>query len=325
MPSISRRVALALTLACAAAAAPTFAASWPANSIRLVVPFPPGGGTDIIAREVSNKVAGLTHWNFIVDNKPGAGGNLGVDNAVKSPADGYTLVIGQTSNLAINPTLYPRLPYKPLKDLTPISMIGSAALAVVVASNSPYHTLADVLAAARAHPGSVNVATSGNGTVAHMALELLQKESGAKFTHIPYKGASQGLTDLIGGNVQMYISSVPTLIGHIQTGKLRALAVTSLKRVEDLPQTPTVAESGFKGFEAVVWFGVLGPAGLPADIVKRLNTAINEALQLPELRKKLGGQGLDVQGDTPQEFGRYIEAEIAKWGPIVKASGARID
>ena len=273
----------------------------------------------------ANKVSGLTHWNFIVDNKPGAGGNLGVDVAAKAAPDGYTLVVGQTSNLAINATLYPRLPYNPVKDLTPISLIGSSALAIVVASNSPYRTLADAVGAARANPGSINVATSGNGTVAHMALELLQKQSGVKFTHIPYKGASQGLTDVIGGNVQMYISSVPTLIGHIQSGKLRPLAVTSLKRVDDLPQTPTVAESGYQGFEAVVWFGLLGPAKLPADITMRINAAVNKALLLPDLRKKLGGQGLDVEGDTPEQFGHLIQTEIAKWGPIVRASGARID
>jgi tripartite-type tricarboxylate transporter receptor subunit TctC len=323
MHLVTRRAVLALGLACAIAA-PAFADGWPSNPIRLVVPFPPGGGTDILARQVAKEVTAQTHWNFIVDNKPGAGGNIGVDNAVKSPADGYNLVIGQTSNLAINPTLYPHLPYNPVKDLTPVSLIGSSPLVVVVAANSPFHTLGEAIAAARAKPGSVNVATSGNGTVAHMALELLMKDSGVKFTHVPYKGASQGLTDLMGGNVQMYISSVPTLIGSIQSGKLRPLAVTSLKRVNDLPQTPTVAET-YKGFEAVTWFGLLGPAKLPADITTRLSAAVNKALQSPELRKKLGEQGLDVEGSTPEQFGRLIRTEIAKWAPIVKASGVTLD
>ena len=325
MRFVSRRAALAVGLACCAIAAPAFADSWPANPIRLVVPFPPGGGTDILARTVAKEVTTQTHWNFIVDNKPGAGGNIGVDNLVKSPADGYNVVIGQTSNLAINATLYPHLPYDPVKDLAPISLIGRSPLLVVVAANSPYHTLAEAIAAARANPGSVNVATSGNGTVAHMALELLMKDSGVKFTHVPYKGASQGLTDLIGGNVQMYISSVPTLIGQIHAGKLRPLAVTSLKRVDDLPTVPTVAESGYKGFEAVVWFGLLAPAKTPADITARLSAAVNKALQAPDLRKKLGSEGVDVEGSTPGEFGRLIQAEVAKWRPIVKASGVTLD
>lgn len=323
MKNLSRRALLAVGLACAVAA-PAFADKWPSNPIRLVVPFTAGGGTDILARQVAKEVTEQTHWNFIVDNKGGAGGNLGVDNVVKSPADGYNLVIGQTSNLAVNATLYPHLPYNPVKDLTPISLIGRAPLVMVVAASSPYHTLADILAAGRAKPGAINVATSGNGTVSHMALELLMKESGVKFQHVPYKGASQGLTDLIGGNVQVYISSVPTLIGQIQTGKLRPLAVTSVKRVPDLPQVPAVAET-YKGFEAVTWFGVLGPAKLPADITNRLSVAINKALQTPELRKKLGEQGLDVEGSTPQQFEHLIQAEIAKWAPIVKGSGVTLN
>lgn len=324
MNTATRRAALALGLACAIAA-PAFAAdNWPGNPIRLVVPFTAGGGTDILARQVAKEVTTQTHWNFIVDNKGGAGGNLGVDNVAKSPADGYNLVIGQTSNLAINATLYPHLPYNPVKDLTPISLIGSSPLVFVVAANSPYHSLAEVVAAAKARPGAINVATSGNGTVSHMALELLMKDSGAKFQHVPYKGASQGLTDLIGGNVQVYISSVPTLIGQIQTGKLRPLAVTSAKRVHDLPKVPTIAET-YKGFEAVTWFGLLGPARLPADISTRLSAAVNKALQSPDLKKKLGEQGLAVEGSTPQQFEHLIQSEIAKWAPIVKASGVTLD
>lgn len=316
---------LLVLLAAAAVCSPSFADTWPSKPIRLVVPFPAGGGTDIIARDLTQKITDTTRWNFIVDNKPGSGGNIGVDNVAKSAADGYSLVLGQTSNLAINPSLYSKLPYDPVKDLTPISMVASSPLALVVAANSPYKTLGDLVAAAKAKPGSINFATSGNGTVAHLATELFQKEAGVKLTHIPYKGASQGITDVIGGQVQVYVSSVPTLIGHIRNGKLRGLAVTSLKRVDDLPQVPTVAESGYKGFEAVTWFGVLGPANLPKDVTARLNTEINKALKAPDLQKKLSDQGADVTGSTPEQFAKLVRDDIVRWGKVVKESGAKID
>lgn len=300
-------------------------AAYPSRAIKLIVPFPAGGGTDLIAREVANKVAVSNGWSIIIDNKPGSGGNLGVDTAAKSAPDGYTLVLGQTSNLAINPTLYPKLPYNPEKDLTPIVAVASAPLALVVAADSPYKTVADVVAAAKAKPGTLNYASSGSGTVAHLATELLQKTAGVKFTHVPYKGAAQGSTDLIGGQIQMYMSSVPTLIGYVKNGKMRILAVTSAKRTADLPAVPTVAESGFKGFEAVTWFGIAGPDGLPKDVVAKLNGAFNKALQDPEVKKKLASQGTDALGGTPDQFAKLIHDDIGRWGPIVKESGAKVD
>lgn len=300
------------------------AQAWPAKPIRIVVPFPAGGGTDLITREVTNKLAG-SGYTFIVDNKPGSGGNLGVDAASKSPADGYTLVMGQTSNLAINPTLYTKLPYDPVKNLTPVSLVASAPLVIVVGADSPYKTLADVVAAAKAKPGALNFATSGNGTVAHLAAESFQRAAAIKLTHVPYKGAAQGATDVISGQVQLYVSSIPTLIGHIKGGKMRPIAVTSLKRVDDLPQVPTIAESGYQGFDAVTWFGILGPANLPKDVVAKLNTDINKALKDPELHKKLGDQGADIAGSTPEQFAKLIRDDIARWGKIVKESGAQVD
>ena len=318
---ISRRAVLAIAGASFVASA-AFAQAWPAKPIRMVVPFPAGGGTDILSREITNKLPG---YNFVIDNKPGAGGNLGVDAAAKSPADGYTLVMGQTSNLAINPTLYSRLPYDPVKDLTPVSLVASSPLVIVASANSPFHTLADVVKEAKAHPGTVNFASSGNGTVAHLATVELQKVAGIKLTHIPYKGASQGATDVISGAVQLYVSSVPTLIGNIRSGKMRALAVTSAQRVGDLPNVPTVAESGYKGFEAVTWFGILGPAGLPKEMVAKLNADINKALKDPELKKQFDAQGADALGGTPEQFARLIRDDIARWGAIVKESGAKID
>lgn len=314
-----------LALLAAGAAQAALAQAYPTKAIRVVVPFPPGGGTDIIAREVTQRVAAATGWSFVIDNKPGAGGNLGVDAAAKAPADGYTLVLGQTSNLAINTTLYAKMPYDAQKDLAPIVLVASAPLVMVTGATSPYKTLADAVNAAKADPGGVNFASPGNGTVAHLASELFQKAAAVKTQHVPYKGAAQALTDVISNNVQLYMSSVPTLLGQIKQGKLRALAVTSAKRVDDLPDVPTVNESGYKGFEATTWFGFLAPTGTPADVVARLNTEFNKALALPELRKKLGNEGADVAGGSAEQFAALIRNETVRWGRIVKESGARVD
>jgi tripartite-type tricarboxylate transporter receptor subunit TctC len=324
MTFITRRAALAAAFAFAASTS-AFADAWPSKPIHFIVPFPAGGGTDIIARELAHQITATTQWTFVVENRAGSGGNIGVDFAAKAQPDGYTIVIGQTSNLAINPTLYSKLPYDPVKDFTPVSLVGSSPLALVVATNSPYKTLGDVVKAAKAKPGAINFATSGSGTVAHLATEMFQKEAGIKLTHIPYKGASQGVVDVIGGSVELYMSSIPTLIGHIRNGKLRALTVTSAKRVADLPDVPTIAESGYKGFDAVTWFGILGPAKMPAEAVTKLNAEIVKALKSPELRKKMAEQGVDLASSTPEQFGALIRTDIVKWGKVVKESGAKVD
>ena len=323
----TRRSLLALTATFAATFISTgaLAQAYPNKAIRVVVPFPPGGGTDIIAREVTQKVAASTGWTFVIDNKPGAGGNLGVDAAAKAPADGYTLVLGQTSNLAINPTLYAKMPYNPQKDLAPIVLVANAPLVMVTGMNSPYKTLADAVNAAKAKPGGVNFASPGNGTVAHLTSELFQRAAGVNTQHIPYKGAAQALTDVISGTVELYMSSVPTLLGQIKQGKLRALAVTSDKRVDDLPDTPTINESGYKGFNAVTWFGFLAPASTPPEVLKLLNAEFNKALQQPALRKKLGDEGADPAGGSAEQFATLIREDGVRWGKVVKESGARID
>ena len=320
----SRRLLLALA-ASSLATTGAFAQAWPSKPIRIVVPFPPGGGTDIIARETSQKVAAATGWTFIIDNRPGAGGNLGVDAAAKSPADGYTIVIGQSSNIAINPTLYAKMPYDSQKDLAPIILLANAPLVMVTGTSSPYKTLADAVNAAKAKPGHVNFASPGNGTVAHLTSELFQKAAGIKTQHVPYKGANQALTDVISGNVELYMSSVPTLIGHIKQGKLRALAVTSAKRVDDIPNVPTINESGYKGFDAVTWFGLLAPAGTPKDVIAKLNAEFNKALKLPDLNKRLSDEGADPAGGSPEQFAALIKDEVPRWSKIVKDSGAKID
>jgi tripartite-type tricarboxylate transporter receptor subunit TctC len=314
-----------LALAAATLSTGALAQAWPTKAIRVVVPFPPGGGTDIIARQVTQTVAANTGWLFVIDNKPGAGGNLGVDTVAKSPADGYTLVLGQTSNLAINPTLYAKLPYDAQKDLAPIVLAANAPLVMVTGVNSPFKTLADAVNAAKAKPGVVNFASPGNGTVAHLTAELFQKAAGVKTQHIPYKGAAQALTDVVGGSVELYMSAVPTLLGHIKQGKLRALAVTSAKRVDDLPNTPTINESGYAGFDAVTWFGFLAPAGTPKDVISLLNAEFNKALQQPALRKKLDDEGATAAGGTAEQFAALIRLDGQRWAKVVKDSGARVD
>jgi len=322
MKLIARALA-GLALLCASGLAA--AQSYPAKPIRLIVPFPPGGGTDVLAREAAIKVSGNTGWNIVTENRPGSGGNIGVDAVAKAEPDGYTLVLGQTSNLAINPTLYPKLPYDPEKDLSAIGLIADAPLVLVVPANSPLKTLDDMIAMAKAKPGVLNFASSGNGTVAHLAAVQLQNAAGIQLTHVPYKGAAQASNDLIGGQIDMYLSSVPTLIGHVRNGKMRALAVTSAQRVPDMPDVPTIAERGFPGFEAVTWFGLAAPAGTPKEIVQRLNAEFNKALQTPDLRVKYQEQGARVLTGTPESFSRLIHDDRLRWGKIVKDSGARVE
>ena len=314
-------VSLALALFAGAA----IAQAYPAKPIRMIVPFPPGGGTDIAARTIANKLSEDVKWTFVVENKPGAGGNLGVEQAVKSPADGYTLVIGQTSNLAINPALHAKLPYDPLRDLIPVALIVSAPVVFVVAASSRYTSLGDLLAAAKTDPGGVTFASPGNGTVSHLAGELLQRAAGVKLTHVPYKGASQALTDTLGGQVQSFMSSVPSALSQIRAGRLRAIAVSSATRARELPEVPTIAEAGYKGFEASTWYGLLAPARTPAPIIARLNAEVNRALKTPEVRERLAAEGGEALGGSPEQFASFLKAEHAKWGRVVKESGAKAE
>src|SRR5947208_6119975 len=321
--SLLAAVFLPMTVALFAGAA--IAQAYPAKPIRMIVPFPPGGGTDIAARTITNKLSEDVKWTFVVENKPGAGGNLGVEQAVKSAADGYTLVIGQTSNLAINSALHAKLPYDPLRDLIPVALIVSAPVVFVVAASSRYTSLGDLLAAAKTDPGGVTFASPGNGTVSHLAGELLQRAAGVKLTHVPYKGASQALTDTLGGQVQSFMSSVPSALSQIKAGRLRAIAVSSAKRARELPEVPTIAESGYGGFEANTWYGLLAPAGTPAPIIARLNAEVNRALRTPEVRERLASEGGEPLGGSPEQFASFLKAEHAKWGGTVRGSGPRGD
>ena len=316
---------LLLTLMCSLVSATALAQPYPNKPIKLVVPFPVGGGTDIFARTVGQALTDTFKWTVVPDNKPGAGGNLGIDSVAKSPPDGYTIGLGQTSNLAINPTLYAKLPYSPVRDLTPVALLASAPLVIVVPENSPYKTFADISASAKSKPGQVTYGSPGNGTVAHLAMELLQKSAGIKLQHIPYKGSSQALTDLMGGQIQVYASSIPTALSQIKDGRLRAIAVTSLTRSPSLPNIPTIAESGVKGFEAITWFGFVVPAGTPSNIVQELNKNINQILKQPEVKAKLMGDGGDVLGGTSEQFANLLSKDLVRWGKVVKDSGTKLD
>lgn len=325
--TLLRRVVFkaAMTAACLYAVTAFAQDAFPSKPIRLVVPFPPGGGTDQMARVVGNKLAETLKWTVIVDNRPGAGGNIGVDLVTKAPPDGYTIVMGQTSNLAVNPTLYSKMPYDAIKDLAPITTVADAPLVLVVASSSKYKTLSDVVSAAKARPGELTFATPGNGTVAHLTGELFQRAAGIKFQHVPYKGSSQALTDLVGGTVELFMSSVPTALSQIKGGKMRALAVTSAKRSAILPDVPSINEAGFKGFDANTWFGLAAPAGTPANVIVRLNTEVNRVLKMPDVREKIRAEGGDVLGSTPEAFGTLIKDDLVRWGKVVKESGAKVD
>lgn len=322
MKLIHRVCLLGATFLFAATAA---AQTFPDRPLRLVVPFPPGGGTDIIARELALAINRTSGWSVVAENRPGAGGNLGVDAIAKSTPDGYSLVLGQTSNLAINPTLYRGIQYDPLKDLRPVALVATAPLALVVSANSPYKTLADLIDAAKAKPGVLNFASSGNGTVAHLTGEQLQQAASVKFEHVPYKGANQALNDLIGGQIQLFMASVPTALGQVRTGKLRALAVTSAERVAELPEVPTVKESGYAGFDANTWFGLMVPAGTPDAVVATLNAAANKAMSTPEFENRIVSEGGKVLGGTPEQFTTRLVHDQKVWGEVIKTSGVTLD
>jgi tripartite-type tricarboxylate transporter receptor subunit TctC len=308
-----------------AVAAPAMAQNYPAKPIHLIVPFPPGGGTDLFSRAIAAKLTETLNWTIVVDNKPGAGGNLGVDAAVKSPPDGYTMVMGQTSDLAVNPTLYRKLPYDPLKDLAPVVLVASAPIILVAAEGAPYRSLAEVVAAAKQKPLRLTLATPGNGTVAHLTGVMLQRAAGVELVHVPYKGAAQALPDLLGGQVDLYSSSVSSVIGQIKGGKVRAIAIASAKRSPALPNVPTVAESGYPGFDAESWYGLLMPAGAPPAIVQRVNTEVNKLLSLPDLRERIGAEGGEALGGTTERFAALLKSDLAKWGNAVRQSGAKVD
>ena len=317
---------LALALGTTAyAQAPAPAAAYPTKPIRLIVPFPPGGGTDILSRLVATKLTEGAKWTVVADNKAGAGGTIGIGEAVKAAPTGYDLVMGQKDNLVIGPWLYKNLPWDPTKDLTAVAHVAYTSVVIATGANSRFKTLADVVAAAKAAPGTVTYGSPGNGTSIHLAGDLFEKAAGVKLSHIPYKGSNPALMDALAGNVDLLVSSVPSAMAQIRSGKLRPLAVTSAKRSTSLPDVPTVSESGFQDFDVSTWYGVFAPAGTPAAVVTTLNTEINKLLGTAEMKAAIQAQGAEAQAMTPAQFSALLKTDYAKWKGIVEASGAKIE
>ncbi len=332
-PRTRRRQLIALATLGATTLLPGLAAAqgaWPSKPVRIVVPFAPGGTTDILARVLAPELSKALGQPVVVDNRGGAGGNIGADMVAKAPGDGYTLLMGTVGTHGINKSLYTSLPYDPQKDFAPITLVAGVPNVMVMnaqrAQELGIQSVPDFVRYAKAHPGQLNIASSGNGTSIHLAGELFKARTGIFMTHIPYRGSGPALKDLIGGQMDVMFDNLPSAMPHIQSGHLKAFAVTSAVRSDSMPELPTVAEAGaLPGFEASSWFGLLAPAGTPPEIVNRLQQETTKALNLPAVKARLLSLGAIPGGDTPQAFARQIEAEISKWAPVVKASGAKVD
>jgi tripartite-type tricarboxylate transporter receptor subunit TctC len=302
------------------------AQAWPSRStIRILIPYPPGGASDVTARLLALKLTESLKQSVVVENKPGANGILALESVAKSPADGYTLLMANLGPNAINAAVYQKLPYDSVKDFTPITLTSVVPLVILVTNSLPVKTMPELIAYAKANPNKLSFASAGNGSANHLAGEMIKGATGVQMTHIPYKGDAPGMPDVISGTVSMMF---PTIIGgmpNIKSGSMRPIAVTSAKRSSSLPDIPTVSESGIPGFEAVSWGGVMGPAGLPSDIVKRLNTEIIRILKMPDIAEKMTSLGADIVGSSPEEFDKYLRAEIAKWGKVARENNIRLD
>jgi len=301
------------------------AQSWPNKPIRYIVPFAAGGTTDILARTISEKLTVALGQPVIVENKPGAGGGVGAAEVAKAPPDGYTIMGGTISTHAINATLYSSLPYDPVKDFVAITLIARVPNMLVVNNDIPAKNVAELIALMKANPGKWNFASSGNGTSQHLSGELFKGMANVQMQHIPYKGSPPALTDVMGGQVSMTFDNITTAWTLAKAGKLKALAVTTAKRSPIAPDVPTLAESGLPGYEIGSWQGVFGPAGIPEEIVKRLNTEIVKIINAPDVQKKLVELGAEPVANSPEEFAAFVKTEVVKWGDVVKKSGAKVD
>lgn len=304
---------------------PASAQTYPSKPVRLLVPFAPGGTTDVLARLLAQKLSDLLGQQFIIENKPGAGGNIGTELAAKSPADGYTLVMSFDGTMAINPNTYARMPFDPQKDLVAVANVAQVPLLIVVHPGVAAKNIAEFVALAKASPGRINYSSAGHGSTGHLTGELFRGRAGIDIVHVSYKGGGQAVQDLLGGQIQMLVTALPTVEGHLKGGKLRALVFTSSKRVPGAPDVPTLAESGYPGLEILSWYGLLAPAGTPQEIVRRLNAEINRVLQAPEVRERLTVLGTEPTGGTPEQFAQTIRDDTARWAKVVSAAGIRIE
>lgn len=327
-----RRVLAMAALTAAGLAVPPAGAqgAWPSKPVRIVVPFPAGGTTDILARAIAPELSRAFGQQFVVDNRGGAGGNVGADIVAKSTGDGYTLLMGTVGTHGINRALYNKLPYDPIKDFVPVTMVAGVPNVMVMqtekARSMGINSVPDFIKYAKAHPGKMNMASSGNGTSIHLAGELFKSMTGTFMVHLPYRGSGPAMLDLVGGTVDVMFDNLPSSMAQIKAGKLKALAVTSRQRSAALPDVPTIEEAaGLKGFDATSWFGLLAPAGTPPEIANRIQQEVAKSLNSPAIKEKLLAQGAIPSGSTPAEFARHIDAEHRKWEPVVRASGAKID
>ncbi len=301
------------------------AQAYPSKPVRLIVPFAPGGTTDVLARLVAQKLTDALGQQFIIENKPGAGGNIGTELAVKSPADGYTLVMSFDGTLAINPNTYAKMPFDPQKDLVAVANVAQVPLLIVVHPGVAAKTIVEFVALAKASPGRINYSSAGHGSTGHLTGELFRARAGIEIVHVSYKGGGQAVQDLLGGQIQMLVTALPTVEGHLKGGKLRALAFTSSRRMPGAPEVPTLAEAGYPGIEVLSWYGILAPAGTPPEIVRRLNAEINRVLQAPEVRERLTALGTEPTGGSPEQFAQVIRADTARWAKVVSDAGIRIE
>ena len=298
------------------------AQNYPSKPIRLIVPTAPGGGTDFSARFIGTKLSEAWGQTVVIDNRPGASGNIGVELAARAVPDGHTLVMPITS-FPVNPSLYPKLPFNTENDFAPIALVASAPLLLVVNPSVPAKSVGELITLTKARAGQLNYANSGSGTTAHLAGELFKRMAGVDIVSIAYKGGGPAIIDLIAGNVQIYFSTIPAALQQVRAGKLRALAVTSTTRVAEIPDMPTVAEAGLPGFQVIGWFGLFAPAGTPSAVVQKLNTEIVKTLKSPETRERLSGHGLIPGGGTPQDLGKFLSEEIARWRKLIQEAGIR--
>jgi tripartite-type tricarboxylate transporter receptor subunit TctC len=312
-------------LALALTAGTAQAQSYPAKPIRMVVPFPPGGGTDILSRLVANKLTEVSKWTVIADNRAGAGGTIGIAEAVRAAPTGYEMVMGQKDNMVVAPWLYKNLSYDPTKDLVAVAHVAYTPVVMVTSSNSRFKSLTDVVAAAKAKPDTITYGSPGNGTTIHLAGEIFNSAANIKLRHIPYKGSNPALIDVLAGNVDLMVSSLPSAISQIKAGKLRALAVTSAKRSTSMPDIPTVAELGYKDFDVSTWYGLFMPAATPKDIVNSVNAEVNKLLATADMKAAIHAQGAEVQNLSPEQFSTLLKTDYQKWKGIVQASGATIE
>ena len=318
-------LALVLSLGSFVFAASAIAQSWPARPVRMVVPFAAGGTTDVLARILGQKLSESLGQQVPVENRPGANGNIGAELVAHSPADGYTIMMGFDGTLAINPSVYRKLAFDPLRDFVTVALVGRVAPLIVAHPSLPAKSLQELVAYAKANPGRINYSSAGHGSTSHLAGELFKSRAGIEMTHIVYKGGGQAMNDLLSGQLQLLITALPTVDAHVRSGKLRAIAFTTARRVAGMPEIPTIAESGYPGFDVSTWYGIVAPAGTPPEVVRKLNAEIAKVLEQPDIRQRFAQLGTEPGGGTPESFAATLRADIDKWAAVVKGAGIHLD